>query len=185
MNAQRWRREMHSAVHRMRWHMHRLLGQAGWMGNAALALAVLLIAWQIGMQAPRRAALLQAQQSLHETLQRLQQAAANAAQPAQSGAGVLGSDIEGRKFVIFELLKKRGLQVDSATYRKDDEMNGKLHRWTLTISAHGRYLDLARSMAALREQAMVRVHDVSIERGKIETGQLKIHVRLSLLARPS
>lgn len=84
-------------------------------------------------------------------------------------------------YSVFELLEQNGIARKHATYRHEIEATGKLRRLTIDIAASGPYAGLREALRAIADQPMARVESVALERDRIDTAQLEINLRVSLL----
>ncbi|MFC5475721.1 hypothetical protein [Paraherbaspirillum soli] len=166
---------------RLRWHAQGVLERIGRNGVLAAAAALGLVAYQGLALLPEGQALQQEQQTVTADLAKLSRAPAPTAEATQTAAALLGANISARKLIVFELLRQYGLDVSDSTYREDEEVKGRMARWTLNVVASGRYSDLSRALTALQAQPLLRLDAVSLERQKIEDTLLSMKLRLSLL----
>jgi Tfp pilus assembly protein PilO len=167
---------------RLRWGAYRALDRMGQLGAIELALLVAIGGYFVSYQMPRADALAQEKTELRAELTKLKpQAHKVDNSPAAKLRGMLNSDPAAQKLAVFEALKQYGMDAKESTYRKDDEVKGKLERWSMSITMTGRYSDLDRALHVFAEQPLLRIDALSMERSKIEDDKLNISLRISLL----
>jgi Tfp pilus assembly protein PilO len=167
---------------RLRWGAYRALDRMGQLGAIELALLVAIGGYFVSYQMPRGDALAQEKTELRAELKKLKpQAHKVDNSPAAKLRGMLNSDPAAQKLAVFEALKQYGMDAKESTYRKDDEVKGKLERWSMSITMTGRYSDLDRALHVFAEQPLLRIDALSMERPKIEDDKLNINLRISLL----
>jgi hypothetical protein len=164
---------------RLRWAAHRTLERMGRLGVAALALLVAILAFDFAIQMPRAVALSQDKASQLAQLKPQPHAADRS--PAARLRTMLDGDPSAQKLALFETLRQYGIEVRESTYRKDDEVKGKLERWSMDIAMKGRYADLAHALHVFADEPLLRVDALTMARSRIEDDKLDISLRISLL----
>ncbi|VBB14474.1 hypothetical protein [Burkholderia stabilis] len=84
-------------------------------------------------------------------------------------------------YSLFEILLQNGMERKHATYRREAEVKGKLRRLTINMAMSGSYAGLREAMRKIADQPMVRIESVSIERDKIDSPDVNVDLRVSLL----
>ncbi|WP_207001679.1 hypothetical protein [Trinickia mobilis] len=166
---------------RLRWHLQHGADRLGRTGVVLAALAVGAAGWQLLVQEPHLRQLADERQALTADLARLAKVPRQEAPGDELGAELRKVNANMQKLQVFETLKKYGIDASESTYRQDAEVKGKLARWTLGITATGRYADLSRALQALSQQRFLRVESVTLTRPRIEDVTLNIGLRVSLL----
>jgi hypothetical protein len=171
---------------RLRWGAYRALDRMGQLGAIELALLLAIGGYYMAYQMPRAEALLQEKATLRAEIKSLKPRAHKVDHsPAAKLRSMLNADPAAQKLAVFEALKQYGLDAKESTYRKDDEVKGKLERWSMSIAMTGRYSDLDRALHVFAEQPLLRIDALSMERPRIEDDTLNISLRISLLGADS
>ncbi|MGV2293563.1 hypothetical protein AAHK20_32975 [Trinickia sp. YCB016] len=171
---------------RLRWGAYRALDRMGQLGAIELALLVAIGGYYAAYQMPRGEALEQQKTELRAEMKRLKPHAHKVDNsPAAKLRSMLNADPAAQKLAVFEALKQYGMDAKESTYRKDDEVKGKLERWSMSIAMTGRYSDLERALHVFGEQPLLRIDALSMERPRIEDDTLNISLRISLLGADS
>ncbi|KVO04807.1 hypothetical protein WK05_03615 [Burkholderia ubonensis] len=84
-------------------------------------------------------------------------------------------------YSVFQILAQHGMERKHATYRREVEAKGKLRRLTIGIAMTGTYAGLREAMRAIANQPMARIESVSIERERIDSPNVNVELRVSLL----
>lgn len=84
-------------------------------------------------------------------------------------------------YTLFEILAQNGMERKQATYRREAEVKGKLRRVTISMAMSGSYAGLREAMRKIADQPMVRIESVAIERDKIDSPDVNVDMRVSLL----
>jgi hypothetical protein len=171
---------------RLRWASHRMQDRLGGLGIAALAVLAVVCVYYFAIQMPRAASLVQDKADLTRQL------AALGSQPARAGQShadrlkaMLDGDTSTQKLAVFETLHEYGIDARESTYRKDDEVKGKLERWSMNIAMTGRYSDLIHALHAFADQPLLRIDALTLDRPRIDDDMLNITLRISLLGADS
>ncbi|ARL38876.1 hypothetical protein [Burkholderia pseudomallei] len=166
---------------RVRWCAYAAGRRLGSVGLAATAVvAAVPIAYSVHFQ-PETARLAEARVEARKTL-----AALPTPGTGQGATGLTLRDVQKLRiseqaYSVFEILEHNGIERKHATYRRDVEAKGKLRRLTIGIAASGSYAGLRAALRAIAIQPMVRIESVSLERERIDSAQLDINLRISLL----
>lgn len=174
-------------LQRARWSSRRLQERMGPLGLGAAALLIAGLAYCFAVQMPLTRALAEDKIRLTQDIAKLKSSSRGPVDtsPAARLRDRLNGDSSAQKLGIFETLKQYGLEARESTYRKDDEVKGKLERWSMNIAMTGRYADLIRALHVFAEQPLLRIDAVTLDRQRIEDDKLNIGLRISLLGAES
>ena len=171
---------------RLRWASQRLQDRLGGLGLAAFAALALVCVYAFAIQMPRAKSFVQDRADLTRQLAALGSQPARAGQsPADRLKTMLNGDTSMQKLAVFETLHRYGMDARESTYRKDDEVKGKLERWSMNIAMTGRYSDLIHALHAFAAQPLLRIDALTLDRSRIEDNTLNITLRISLLGAES
>jgi hypothetical protein len=166
---------------RLNWSAYaasRKLGRPGVLACAALAALPLLYVSYLRPEAER---LQEARAEHRRTLAALPKPGV-----APGAGGMTLRDVQQLRsgeqaYSVFEVLMKHGIERKQATYRREIVAKGKLRRLTIGIVASGPYAAAREALRAIADQPMARIESVTFEREKIDSPQVDINLRVSLL----
>ncbi|WP_157378451.1 hypothetical protein [Burkholderia ubonensis] len=173
-------------IPRARWILQRTADRLQPPGMAALAVLIAAAVYQFAIQGPRAAELASDRAGLAQTLAKpATQANMRAQSPADRLKAMLHGDPAAQKLAVFDTLRQYGVDARESTYRKDDEVKGKLERWSMNIAMTGRYADLVQALKVFAAQPLLRIDVLTLERPRIEDDTLNVDLRVSLLGAES
>lgn len=173
-------------VTRLRWTMQRMQDHLGVLGVAGIAVLAATLGYALMVQAPQLDSLRDERARLAAQLMRTRPLGRGGERtPAAHLTAMLSGDTSEQRLAVFETLHQSGMVVRKSVYRKDDEVKGKLDRWSMNITMQGRYSDFAQALHTFAEQPLLRIDALTMERAKIGNDTLDVDLRISLLGADS